>query len=172
MARSYPTLKRPMAVDLTAAEARNLFRYDPETGELFRGGCVTGSVDKSNGYRCVFANGRKYKAHRLAWLMVYGDWPSDFLDHINGDRDDNRITNLRECTNAENLRNTGAYRSNTSGYKGVSFHKRSKKFYAKINVDGRERFLGSFETALSAYAAYCEAANRLHGDFANVGEAA
>lgn len=172
MARNYPSLKRPMAADITADEARALFQYDPENGQLSREGGVAGYVDKSNGYRSVRVRGRKYKAHRLAWLIVHGDWPSDFLDHINGDRDDNRLVNLRECSNAENLRNTGAYRCNKTGYKGVSLHKRDRKYYANIRVDGRLRFLGSYATALEAHAAYCEAAAKLHGDFANFGQAA
>jgi hypothetical protein len=89
-----------------------------------------------------------------------------YVDHINGNRLDNRRANLRTCSHAENLRNRGKPTSNTSGFKGVSFHKRSGKWRADIKVDYKAVWLGLYDTSLQAHEAYKEAAARLHGGFA------
>jgi hypothetical protein len=90
------------------------------------------------------------------------------VDHINGAGLDNRRGNLRLASHAENMRNRGAKRNNTSGYKGVSFHRQRQKWRAQIMIDGRETHLGYFLTPEEAHAAYCEAAERYHGKFARV----
>lgn len=162
---------------ITAEEARQLFHYDPETGDLTWkvspcnrapvGRVVRAPNDK--GYYTVMVRGKTYKAHRLIWLIATGTWPAEHIDHINGDKTDNRVENLREATNAENMQNRAAPRNNTSGYKGVSWHKRDRKWRAKIQVDGKRRYLGHFDTPEEAHAAYCEAAREHHGEFANFG---
>ena len=88
--------------------------------------------------------------------------------HINGLKDDNRIENLREATNAENMRNRGKQTNNTSGLKGISFHKRDKKFYAVCRVNGKLHFLGYYPTAEEAHAVYVAFATEHHGEFARV----
>lgn len=85
--------------------------------------------------------------------MTTGDWPTDQIDHINGDKGDNRIANLREATNAENNRNTGAGQANTSGFKGVCWDKAKGKWRAQIEIDGRGAHLGYFTTPEAAYVA-------------------
>lgn len=88
------------------------------------------------------------------------------VDHINGDRLDNRRANLRLCTRSQNQHNKGAQANNTSGFKGVQFYKRTGKWHAKIKLHGKERHLGYFATAAQAAEAYNRAAFEIHGDFA------
>ncbi|PPD07167.1 MAG: Fis family transcriptional regulator [Hyphomicrobium sp.] len=104
-------------------------------------------------------------AHRLIWLIHYGKWPAKFVDHVNGDGLDNRLVNLRLASHAENNRNCRTYRSNTSGIKGVSFHRTWNKWQAHIQTDGKQRFLGSFKTKDEAAQAYREASKMYHGEF-------
>lgn len=92
------------------------------------------------------------------------------VDHINGDKTDNRKSNLRVCSNSENLRNRGAQRNNTSGFKGVTFHKAANKWTASITANGSNNYLGLFKTPEEAHSAYCEAARAMHGEFANGGK--
>jgi hypothetical protein len=104
-----------------------------------------------------------YRAHRLAWLYVHDVWPDDQIDHINGCRDDNRIANLREVTNAQNMQNLHRPHSrNTSGYLGVHFVRERNRWGAQIRDNGRKRNLGHFATAEEASAAYLAAKRELH----------
>lgn len=154
-----------------------LLDYDPGTGiftwkvrrtPLTKIGSCAGSLDK-DGYRCISVDERTYKAHRLAWLVVYSIWPRDQIDHINGVKDDNRIDNLREATNAENKRNSERYTNSTSGYKGVSYHKDRKKFQAYCQSScGIQRYLGLFSTDVEAARAYDDFARVEHGEFARL----
>jgi hypothetical protein len=152
---------------LTAERLREVIDYDPERGVLIwkKSGNVAGYVGKE-GYRNVCVDGRMYREHRLAWLHATGSWPKQSLDHINGSRADNRLTNLREASGMQNAKNMKRPVTNTSGLKGASWHKRSGKWQAAIMCDRKLKHLGLFETAEEAHAAYCEAASRLHGDFA------
>jgi len=166
--------------DLSAAELREVLDYDHKTGvftwKVRRGkgrvlpgqvaGCThsrRGAVDCIIGY-----NGKLYQAHRLAWLHFYGQWPKGVLDHINGDRSDNSIENLRECSQRQNLANVGLRANNTSGAKGVYFDKARDKWAARIRKDGRKIMLGRFETKEEAANAYRQAAVREYGEFARV----
>ena len=148
--------------------------FDPETGvitwkvgrpkHMAEVGSVAGSVN-SKGYLVLGFLGKRYLAHRVAWLLTHKRWPEKFIDHKNGARTDNRIANLREATRAENMRNQPAQKTNTSGYKGI-FLKRGR-WYAQICGAGRKWSLGTYDTRQEAHAAYRGAALVLHGDYAN-----
>jgi hypothetical protein len=150
-----------------------LLKYQADTGTFFwrvdtkntSAGDIAGSR-QSRGYWHVKINRRLYMAHRLAWLYVTGDWPLAHIDHINGDRSDNRFANLRIGTNAENVRNSKMRSNNKCGYKGVHYKKAIKKFVAQISADGRVYHLGVFKTAAEAHAAYWKAAQERFGKFA------
>ncbi|AAP58684.1 17R [Xanthomonas phage Xp10] len=157
--------------DLTFEEASKLLAYDPDTGELrwkvannnrVKVGSVAGSVDTATGYIRVMLHGKLYQAHRLAWLLHHGSWPNNHLDHINGQKDDNRIENLRECSNAENCQNRGKRSDNSSGVTGVCWHKRDKKWQALIMVNGNKIHLGYFDTIDEAATARAAAKAQYH----------
>lgn len=153
------------------ARLKELFCYDPDTGIFTRristnthnkAGEVAG-CRQSTGYINIGADKRFYKAHRLAWLYVYGDWPDGFIDHINGVRDDNRIANLRIATNAENAQNQRKPRTNNkSGFLGVHFQPKKKLYAACIMIDGKSRTIGRFKKAEDAHQAYLEAKRKYH----------
>lgn len=151
----------------------DVLRYDSDTGEFFwliqRGnrfppGTKAGTLQRS-GYVVIGYERKYYKAHRLAWLFTHGQWPSRDLDHINRNADDNRIANLRECTASENQANRSDNRNNSTGYRGVTFHKRLGKFQAAIRVGRKLVHLGTFDSASRASAAYEAAAAHHFGEF-------
>lgn len=107
--------------------------------------------------------------HRFVLGIPYGD--PRIVDHANGIKTDNRRSNLRICTKAQNGYNQKEQRNNTSGFKGVTFHKVTGRFMAQIRSDGKKKYLGTFDTAQEAHDAYCVAALELHGEFANFGNA-
>lgn len=161
---------------LTAEKLRERLRYDPETGVFtwlrprsrnIKVGDVAGWVPPG-GYSQIHVGGGLYKAHRLAWLYVHGVWPSCHIDHINCDPSDNRISNLREATNAENIRNQRRKCNNTTGRKGVFWHRRAGKYMAQIMVNGRSVYLGLHPTIEDAAAAYEDASQKYFGEFARV----
>lgn len=153
---------------------RELLRYEPETGRLFwklsrrKGltGVEAGCVSGSRRYRSIAIDGKAYQAHRIVWAMHFGEEPEGILDHINGDTFDNRVTNLRIASNAENGWNRGRPNTNASGFKGVCWHSRDKRWVAYIKANGRRRHLGNFDNPEAAHAAYTKAATALHGNFA------
>lgn len=124
-------------------------------------GNVAGTHNKKLGYVMICLDRKHYLAHRLAWLYVYGKHPTQRIDHINRIRNDNRICNLREVTCKQNLENSGMWRTNTSGYKGVCWSKTAKKWIAQITHNYKHQNLGYFKTKEEAYEAYKEASNRL-----------
>jgi hypothetical protein len=144
--------------------------YDPATG-VFRWkvgrpgtshGAVAGSR-KVSGYLSIGLGGKEYLAHRLAWWFATGAWPTGQIDHINGDRADNLISNLRDVSPQVNQQNRSKAQKNTrAGLLGVTWHSRNRKFQALIRVNGKQRFLGQFDTAEQAHAAYIEAKRQLH----------
>ncbi|WP_192798552.1 HNH endonuclease [Brucella anthropi] len=174
---------------------RQLLNYDPETGKLFwkeRGlewfsddakwtssevckrwnsrhaGREAFTSLKPNGYFHGALLNRNMSAHRVAWAVFYGAYPMADIDHINGIRSDNRISNLRAASRSENLRNSFIRSDNTSGFKGVSYHQGTSKWMAYIKTDRKRIYLGLYETAEQAHLAYCEAAKVHHGEFAKV----
>lgn len=155
------------------ARLRELFDLDAETGVLrwrvsrgpIRAGQIAGcKADK--GYLLVRIDGRLFKVHRVIFAMVSGAWPSKYLDHINGVRDDNRPCNLREASNAENLWNRGAQKNNTSGFKGVSWFAPARLWQGQCRVNGRPNHLGYFKTPEEADAAVRSFREKHHGEFA------
>lgn len=146
---------------LTQEQVREIFDYDAENGVLirkFRNGCPynkpTGHKPASHGYGQVQIDGKMYLTHRVIWLWHTGSWPEHEIDHIDRDPMNNRIENLRSITRSENMQNTGLHRDNSSGYPGVSFHKRTGKYEARIMVNNKQINLGLFNTTEEAYLAY------------------
>lgn len=110
--------------------------------------------------------GKHFYEHRLIWLYHYGKWPM-YIDHINGDRSDNRIENLRVCTQQQNTYNTRARPLSTSTYKGVHFRKDTSKWVAQYTHNGKNIHIGCFNNEKDASNAYKAATEVLHKDFAN-----
>lgn len=149
-------------------------RYEPETGKLFWRDCEempkkwrtrwagkeAFTSENGVGYCRGSIDAVMFLAHRVIWAIHYGEWPSDQIDHINGVRNDNRISNLRVATNVENQRNMSMNRSNTSGVCGVSWCKARGKWLAYIGVGGRTINIGRFTTIDAAAAARAEASRR------------
>lgn len=156
---------------LTAGRLREILSYDPMTG-AFTWLCVKGRgkvgarADRlhKTGYRIVKIDNTAYYAHRLAWLYATGNWPKEMLDHASMDKADNRITNLREATRAQNNANRAASTGSASGIKGV--YPAGKRWTAMIRANGTLRYLGTFTTSEEAQTAYAEAASDLFGQFA------
>ena len=118
-------------------------------------------------YFCVRVNGMLYRAHRIVYFLAFGVDPGDKeIDHIDGNGLNNNPSNLRLATKSENMQNRGAYRNNTSGFKGVSQDKETQRWIAKIRLHGKQRHIGRFQTPEEAHAAYVRAAEELHGEFA------
>jgi hypothetical protein len=155
---------------LIAERLRELLDYDAQTGVFtwkvrtsirtavgMRAGGVGGP-----GYWMISVDSKRYYGHRLAWLYVFGEWPKDGeIDHINGDRIDNRISNLREVSRSKNNENKREpLPNNKSGYLGV-FRKRSR-WTSRIRVNGKTHSLGGFDTPEAAHAAYLSAKRILH----------
>ena len=161
-------------MELTAERLRELLDYNPETGHFLwrkppRHKIINGPAGSHWGrYVNIGISQQIYGAHQLAWLYVYGEWPANDIDHIDGDGQNNRIANLRLATMSDNQCNRKKQKNNSTGFKGV-FPKR-KKFSAQIRKGKTRWCLGDFDTAEEAYRAYCETADRLHGEFANKGE--
>lgn len=165
---------------------RKLLRYDPETGQLFwrarpvslfraghfsaehnaakwntryAGKPTTPSLGSEGYARCTI-NGRLYHAHRIIWALHYGEWPEGCIDHINRDRADNRISNLRVVTVAENNKNRSLQTNNTSGVAGVCWKACRSLWRAQINHHGEVLWLGDFPKRRQAIAARRDAERR------------
>ena len=107
------------------------------------------------------------KMHRLIAGLIKGDGMC--VDHINGNKLDNRRENLRVCSRSENQHNQRLSKANTSGFKGVHFHKATRKWMARIKISSKIKYIGTFDTPEAAHEAYCKSAIALHGEFANFG---
>ena len=174
--------------EVNAETVRDLLDYNPETGvfvwkvrdrkycetdhgwKIVNGrdaGETAGSLN-DDGYRYIKIFDKRYKAHRLAWLYVYGEWPKNQIDHINNQRDDNRIENLRDVIQSQNSMNATIQSGRTSQYKGVSWHKKTNKWRTQITINGKCKHLGYFVSEEEAARAYDRAALELYGIYANL----
>lgn len=153
---------------LTIDDLRKVFCYCPETGEIryrtnvgtkVKAGDLAGYLN--HGYVRIKHKGVSLGAHRLAWALLYGDWPKGSIDHINGDPADNRIVNLRDVDHRTNMENKHKPLSNNRiGVLGV--RRQGSGFHARIRVDGKEISLGTHPTADAAHAAYLNAKRKMH----------
>lgn len=158
---------------ITAARLRELLHYDPETGVFTRKvrtaqrhqvgdradyGINTGGM---KGYRTVALDSRKYLAHRAAWLYVYGEWPNDQIDHMDGDPSNNRIANLRDVPDGVNKQNKRRpKKTSKSGFLGVYFHQ--NRWYARVQLNRRQVYMVGHDTPEAAHADYVIAKRKLH----------
>lgn len=162
-----------MLSNLTAADLRQILRYDPDTGEWIaltrrsshrRAG---ETLPKRKGKRKQLRiNGKAYLGYRLAWLYMLGEWPLVQIDHIDGDLTNDCWDNLRPATQTLNNANSKKFRSNTSGVKGVVWSKHRRKWIAQISKNGKYSNLGSFDKIEAASKTYQEAATKLFGEYA------
>ncbi len=150
--------------ELTQEWLKEHYDYNAETGELTR---IKKDVNKSrigfsawpidsNGYRKVVIKGKIYAVHRLIWLWMHGYFPPE-MDHINHNRTDNRLSNLRKATRTQNSKNRSLRSDNTSGRVGISWQSSRKAWMAFINIDHKLTFLGRFKDFAAAVAAREEA---------------
>lgn len=162
-------------------QIRKAVRYDKRSGKLYWRKRAPNSFDRprhTNAWNTVYAgkpafasvsavgylvgayNYRQLKAHRVAWAIIHGYWPST-IDHINGDKTDNRISNLREVTNAENGQNCRRFSNNTTGVAGVSWSAAQHKYRVMIQANGRREYLGAFSSLEDAARVRAKAERRL-----------
>jgi hypothetical protein len=175
--------------DITPELLRQLLRYEPETGKLFwrnrspefftsdgqflrwnnrHAGAEAFTADTGTGYRHGAVLCQQMTAHRVAWAIHYGEWPHGQIDHINHERSDNRLTNLRNVTPQENAQNRSSYKNNTSGSTGVHWSAHHRRWRAQIVVQGTRHRLGLFQTIEDAIAAR-KTAEREYGFHINHG---
>ena len=158
---------------ITHSRLTEVLHYDPETGVFRwlvdrRNGSRAGQIAGTNtgrGWLHFMVDGRLYKAHRLAWFYMTGSFPPEQIDHINGNRSDNRWCNLREATAQQNSVNRARPRTNTSGVHGVTYYKRNRKWGANITAHKERRFLGLFDSLEAASNARLQAEIELFGEF-------
>ena len=151
---------------ISQSELKEVLSYDNQTGIFSRkNGKIVGWKDKF-GYLRVQIKEKAYFLHRLAWLYEFGLFPDSHIDHINGDRSDNRIGNLRLANRSQNLCNVAKTKRNTSGIKNVSFHKESEKWRVVVSVDGKNKSFGLYHDIELAELVASEAREKYHGEFA------
>lgn len=159
---------------ITQEELHSRYHYNPETGVVTRkkqtssralAGSHVGTL-RSDGYLKVSIDGVGYLLHRLIWFYVHGRWPTNLIDHINLDRKDNRLSNLREANRSENYCNSGCRSHSTTGLKGVSPN--GKRWMAKISFNHVVTYLGTYDTPEEAHQAYVAASSKHHGEFGRV----
>lgn len=148
-------------------ELKRILHYDPESGVfvwkvkpsmIVDSGDIAGTIC-TDGYINILIKRKRYKAHRLAFLYMTGEFP-EYVDHINGIRDDNRWNNLRECSRKQNAQNAKLRTDNSSGIKGVYWHSRAKKWAAQARMDGKTKTIGYFIDKNEAILARTEFVNK------------
>jgi len=155
---------------LTHEQLLASIHYNPLTGLFTKPGAepFAGNSD-GRGYMIIPVSGYCYRAHRLAWQYMTGEWPSSELDHINGIKHDNRFSNLRICTHQQNNHNQGIRKTNTSGIKGVYWNKSWGKWMGQVCLNYKIHHTSGFDEIDSAASAVRELRESLHGEFANHG---
>lgn len=165
-------------IDLDAM--KQLLNYDPESGKIAwkndmnRGRIPAGTEVGSlypDGYKRLNINGKMHMAHRLGYALGTGQVPTGIVDHDDNNRANNSLANLRIASALQNAHNTSISRRNTTGVKGVYFDKYHQKYRARVMVGGKQHHLGLFKDLEAAKAEQDAARTRLHGDYANSGEA-
>jgi len=155
--------------DLTAQRLRELLHYDPQTGVFtwikpngrkLKPGMVAGSLDRDLGYIHIGLDWELHKAHRLAWLYVYSEWPANGLDHIDGNPSNNRISNLRDVPHAVNGQNRNRPNKNNK-MKLLGAWRNHDRWFSRIMDNGKLKYLGTFDTPEQANAAYVAAKRNL-----------
>jgi hypothetical protein len=156
---------------LSKSELCAVLSYDSTTGifvwikslsNVVKVGSIAGKIGK-DGRRDICVARKIYKAHRLAWLYVYGVWPTNVIDHIDGDNGNNRIDNLRDVVQSTNMQNMRKARMDSKSQSlGVHCIKSSGKFRAQLKVDGMTRHIGCFDSKDDAHAAYISAKRLFH----------
>lgn len=160
------TLSRDRLLEvLDYDQESGLFEWKISTSDRVKPGDLAGGPG-TGGYTMIGIDGLRYRAHRLAWLYIYGLWPSRGLDHRNGIPDDNRISNLREATQTQNNANSKRSTRNTSGLKGVSLFRPTGRWQAQIRIYRQSIHLGFYSTREEAHRIYCDKARELFGEFA------
>lgn len=164
----------PLGNSLTTENLREILTYNPETGQFVWRLSVSRFIGKTAGYKqrsgyiVININYTLFYAHRLAWLYMTSEWPPELIDHINGDKSDNRWSNLRLANKSQNAANTKLLSTNKSGKRGVSWDKINEKWVAQIRSDGKIRKIGRFLTIEEAAKAYEDEFKKLHGEFARL----
>lgn len=157
-------------------DIREYLRY--EDGKVYwtqkpckkvRAGAEAGHFSKSKGYRTILFRGVQYRTHRVIWFLVKGEQPTSILDHINNDATDNRIENLRPASMNQNQHNAKTRKDNTSGVKGVYWHKPNKRWIARVKINNKYIHIGNFTDLNEAEQAVKEARQQIHGEYANHG---
>jgi len=164
---------------LTAEQVRAALDYDPETGLFVWKQRLDMSVQWNGqyaghpaggprriGYRYIAINSRRYASHRLAWVIMTGEWPETEMDHKDGNPSNNRWDNLRLASREQNLANIRGHKDSRCGLKGATYNKLRGTWQAQIMANRKVYHLGVFPTAQEAHEAYCAAAIRLKGEFA------
>jgi len=146
---------------ITQETVKSLLHYCPESGVLTRNSKVAGGLS-SDGYTTVGINTKRYYAHRIAWLYVHGKFPVADLDHINGDRRDNRMINLREATRTQNNANRKYHK-----LKGVTKQGRHNSWMARLEHNRKRYYFGSFSTPEEAHVAYLKGAEEIFGEYSS-----
>lgn len=154
---------------LTQDYLKSILNFDSSSGIFYwkvkrpnvNIGDIANNIGK-NGYVRISINNKRYYAHRLAWLYIYGKFPTKHIDHINRIKTDNRIFNLREVTQLENVQNASIRKNKNAQFRGIAFYKKTNKYRARIRHNGKEIYLGYFLTEEEAYKAYQQAAFAYH----------
>ena len=162
---------------ITQSELKELLDYNQDTGiftwkknvsSRARVGDIAGSLSQA-GYMNIVISKKKYSSHRLAWFYIYGEFPSNDIDHINNNKSDNRIINLREATRNQNNCNRNIQKNNKSGVKGIYKHTQYDKWVAEIKINKKSIYLGVFDNLELAKLVISEARNKYHREYANHG---
>jgi hypothetical protein len=160
-----------MMTDLTQADLKRFLSYNPETGVFTwiksnarrRASCKVAGTTSASGYWVIFINYKSYFAHRLAWLYMTGEWPSNQIDHRDANRLNNEWKNLRAATGSQNAKNK---RPKPGHLIGAAWHQKVQKWIPTIRVNGEKVRLGTYDCPAAAHFAYVVAADKHHGEFA------